>query len=61
MPGGRGSLEQITDKYIELAEKVDGSNLDKSAKDAVIGKLGDIIAASIVQDYELKFYEDYKK
>ena len=61
MPGGRGSLEQITDKYIELAEKVDGSNLDKSAKDVVIGKLGDIIAASIVQDYELEFYEDYKK
>ncbi len=61
MPGGRGSLEQITDKYIELAERVDGSNLDKSAKDVVIGKLGDIIAASIVQDYELEFYEDYKK
>ncbi len=61
MPGGRGSLEQITDKYIELAEKVDFSNLDKSAKDVVIGKLGDIIAASIVQDYELEFYEDYKK
>ena len=61
MPGGRGSLDQITDKYIELAEKVDGSNLDKSAKDVVIGKLGDIIAASIVQDYELEFYEDYKK
>jgi hypothetical protein len=61
MPGGRGSLEQITDKYIELAERVDGSNLDKSAKDVVLGKLGDIIAASIVQDYELEFYEDYKK
>lgn len=53
MPGGRGTIDEVVEIYIEAAEKVEKANLDESSKQSLILGIGNIIAASVETNYEL--------